>query len=419
MTEIKEILVESNKWWKTSFVIEYKEREIYTNISKFLHLPQMIAFTGLRRVGKTTLMLKILQDYIKKGFNPKNILYFSFDEFRDIDIRDILKEYEKIMEKQLENETYLVLLDEIQKLENWEEKLKRIYDTYHKNIKIIISGSESLFIKKRSKETLAGRLFEFKIEPLSFKEFLGFKEVPFRPIALYEKELSNLFNEYILTQGFPELINIKEKEIIKKYIRESIVEKIIYRDIPHLFKIKDISILESILNIIMEEPGQLIELSDLAKELQISRQTLSNYIRYLEESFLIRKLYNYSRNIRKIERKLKKYYPAILSTDLMSKDDTISKSKIFEGFIVNQLNAEYFWRDPYKDEVDIIIVNQKIKPIEIKYGKIETKGLIKFMKKFHIDEGYILSLNREEQHKIEGKKIIVIPAYKFLVATQI
>jgi len=104
-------------------------------------------------------------------------------------------------------------------------------------------------------------------------------------------------------------VGINDKGIIRKYIKESIVEKVIYRDLTQLFKIKDIGVLESLLEIIMEEPGQLIELTDLSKELKISRQTLSNYFFYLEESFLIRKLYNFSRNKRKSERKLKKYYP--------------------------------------------------------------------------------------------------------------
>ena len=415
MTQIKEILIDSNKWWKTSFTIDYKEREIYQQISKYLKLPQIIAFTGLRRVGKTTLMFKILQDYIKKGFNPENILYFSFDEFRETDIREILNEYEKINEKNLESEKYLILLDEIQKLENWEEKIKRIYDNHGKNIKIIISGSESLFIKKKSKETLAGRIFEFKIEPLNFKEYLIFKGKRFQNIKLYEKELTKLFDEYIPTQGFPELVNIKDKEIIKKYIKESIIEKVIYRDLANLFNIKNVSILESLLNIIMEQPGQIVELSELSKELQISRQTLSTYMRYLEESFLIRKLYNYSRNRRKVERKLKKYYPTVLSPNLIFKEDSFSQSKIFEGILVNQLNAEYFWRDPYKNEVDIIIDQDKPKPIEIKYGKIETKGLITFMKKFNVNEGYIISLKQEKKIIHDDKKITITPAFKFLL----
>lgn len=415
MTNIKENLVESNKWWKGSFKIDYKEREIYKEISKFLKLPQIIAFTGIRRVGKTTLMYKIIQDHISKGFDPQNILYFSFDEYKETDIKKILDEYEKIVEKNIQKEKYLILLDEIQKLDNWEEKLKRIYDLHKEKIKIVITGSESLFIKKKSKETLAGRIFEFKIETLTFKEYLIFKGKKFENIKLYEKEIQRLYDEYNISQGFPELVDIKDKEIIKKYIKESIVEKVIYRDIANLFNIKDISILESLLNIFMENPGQIIELSELGKELQISRQTLSNYIRYLEKSFLIRKLYNYSKNRRKVERKLKKYYPTIIYPNIMFKEDEYSKSKVFESILVNQLKAEYFYRDPYKNEVDIILYKDKIIPIEIKYGKIKTKSLISFMQKFNVEEGIILSSDQEKNVEKENKTIRIIPAFKFLL----
>ena len=415
MTQIREILVESNTWWKESFRINYKEREIYEKISKFLPLPQIIALTGLRRVGKTTLLFKIIEDEIKNGFNPKSILYFSFDEFRKVDLRDIIREYEKIMKKKISEGKHLLLFDEIQKLENWEEKIKRIYDIYSKNVKIIISGSESLFIRRKSKETLAGRLFEFKINPLSFKEFLTFKNKKFDNVDLYERELSMLFEEFIITQGFPELVGIKEKEVIKKYIGESIVEKVIYRDIPHLVSIRDPSVLESALHTIREQPGQLIELSEFAKEMHISRQTLSIYLKYLEDSFLIRKLYNYSSSIRKTERKLKKYYPSIISTNLIFKDDTYSRSKVFENVIVNQLHAEYFWRDPYKNEVDIILPNKKPIPVEIKYGGIKTKSIRRFMEKFHVDRGYIISLNQEKNLELQEGKIRVVPVYKFLL----
>ena len=218
MTTIKEALEDSNPWWKKKFKLEFKEREVYKQLQKFLPLPQIIALTGLRRVGKTTLMLKIVEDEIKNGFDPKNIVYFSFDEFREVEIRKVMKEYEEMLEKDFRKGKYLLLFDEIQRLSNWEDQIKRIYDTF-KNIKIIISGSESLFIKKKSKETLAGRIFEFKVEPLSFKEFLSFKGVKFKPVGLYEKELNRLFNEFSLIQGFPELVGIKDKEIIKKYNR--------------------------------------------------------------------------------------------------------------------------------------------------------------------------------------------------------
>lgn len=415
MAKIRDVLVESNSWWKEEFKLEYHERELYSEISKYIPLPQIIALTGLRRVGKTTLMHKIVLDFIKSGFDARNIIYFSFDEFRDAEIREVIKEYEALMAKNFRQGKYLLLLDEIQKLTNWEDQIKRVYDTYGKNIKIIISGSESMFIKKKSKETLSGRIFEFKVETLSFKEFLFFKGMMFEPIGLYEKELAGPFEEYILCQGFPELVGITDKDVIMKYIKESIAEKVIYRDLPQLFKIKDISILDSLLGIIMEEPGQLIEISDLAKELKISRQTLSNYLEYLEESFLIRKLYNFSKSKRKIERKLKKYYPAILSA-LIFKDDEISRSKVLEWLIVTRLNAEFFWRDAYKNEVDVVVADRIPVPVEIKYGKLDTKGLIVFMKKFNTIKGYIISHEREEELKVGDYTINVFPAYKFLLS---
>jgi len=418
MPQIKEALLDANPWWKEKFTVEFKERELHKQLRKFLPLPQIIALTGLRRVGKTTLMLKIAEDFIKEGFNAKNIIYFSFDEFKEIEIRKLIEEYEELMETDSKKGKFLLLLDEMQKLGNWENQLKVIYDAFRKNIKIIISGSESLFIKRKSKESLAGRIFEFKVEQLSFKEFLSFKEIDLKPIGLYKKELSNLFNKFILTQGFPELVNIEDKDVIRKYIKEGIIEKIIYRDMPKMFKIKDISVLESLLNIFIENPGQLVEISELAKDLKISRQTLSSYLTYLEESFLIRKLYNFSKSRKKVERKLKKYYSTIISVDLLFKDDQIAKSKIFEWLIVNQIKPEFFWRDPYKNEVDMVICNKNIIPVEVKYGTPDIKGILAFMNKFKIKQGYILSKDEEETRNIDKKIISIIPAFKFLLTCQ-
>jgi len=416
MPTIHDILIESNPWWKGPTTIEYKDRELHARLKKFLPLPQIIAITGLRRVGKTTLMLKILQDAIRQGNDPRTLLYFSFDEFRDIDIRTLLDEYERILGKNLKEGNYLFLFDEIQKLENWDEQIKRLYDTYKNNVKIIISGSESLFIKKKSRATLAGRLFEFILSPLSFNEYLRFKNVHYDNTKLYQKELEIHLSEYQRTQGFPELLTITDKEIIKKYIKESIVEKVVYRDIPGLVNIRDSAILESILSIFMEEPGQIVELSDLASDIHISRQTLAVYLRYLEASFLICKLYNFSKNKRKIERKLKKYYPTILSVDLLFKEEPTSQSKVLEWFVVTQLNAEYFWRDSYKNEVDIIQVDdKKIIPIEIKQGKIETKSLLKFMDYYKVNEGYVITSTLEAHYEAGDKHIWVIPILKFLL----
>lgn len=416
MPEIKDVLVEMNPWWKGAFTVEgYKEREVHSEIQRFMHLPQIVALTGLRRVGKTTLMAKAVEDAIKEGLDPRNILYFSFDEFRGAEIREVLREYEALIDKDLSGGKFLVLLDEIQKLEGWQDQLKVLYDLHKKNIKFVISGSESLFIRKGSKAALAGRLFEFKVEPLSFREYLGFKNIEYKPIRLYEKELSRLFEEFVLTQGFPELVGVMDKAVLRKYLRESIVEKVIFRDLPSLLGIKDVSVIESLLNILMEEPGQLTEISDLAGALRVSRKTLSNYLSYLEQSFLLRKLYNFSTGRRKVERKLRKYYPVIASVDLLFRGDDLSRSRTFEWAMVNQLKAEFFWRDPYKNEVDIVLGERKLIPIEVKYGKVDTSGLQAFMAKFKASKGYIVTPNIEATRKLDGKTISVVPAFKFLL----
>ncbi|MGA2916591.1 MAG: ATP-binding protein [Sedimentisphaerales bacterium] len=414
MAKIKDALREFNPWWKGAFEVEFKDRNIYGKIQKFLPLPQMVALTGLRRTGKTTLMLKIADDAIKKGYGPLDVIYFSFDEFPEIEIREIIEQYEEITGNTFRQGKRLLLLDEIQKLNGWENQLKAVYDTC-KNTKIMISGSESLFIRKKSKEALAGRIFEFTVEPLLFNEFLAFKGLKLKPTGLYEKELRKLFDEFALTMGFPELVGITDREIIKKYVKEGIVEKVVYRDLAKLFKIKDISVMDSLLRVIMEEPGQIIELSGLAHELNISRQTLSGYLGYLEKSFMVRKLYNFSRNRRKIERKLKKYYPAMPSVSLLFSEDDLSRSRVFEWLVIMQLKAEFFWRDPYKNEVDAVLVNGEPVPVEVKYGKIGFRGIEAFMKKFNVDRGCIISRDEESKKEKDGKVISIVPAFKFFL----
>ena len=216
--------------------------------------------------------------------------------------------------------------------------------------------------------------------------------------------------------GFPELAGLKDKDFIKNYIRETVVEKILFRDIPLMFPVRDVSILESIFKIISGNPGQIIEINKLASEVGLSRRVVSLYIGYLENSFLIKKIFNFSRNQRKTAKKLKKYYPAIPALGFIYGNEDV-KPKIFENTMVLQTGANFFWRDAYKNEVDIVLDNGKnIVPIEVKYGEIrDFGGLLKFMEVFNVKEGFVISKDEEREHKIGNKKISVIPAWKWLL----
>jgi len=398
-------LERSNPWWKGDFELVYKPRIVYEEIKRFMKNRQIISLTGLRRTGKTTILLKVVKDSIA-DYRKENIVYFSFDDFRDAKLKDVIDAYFELMKKN-SSESLLFLFDEIQKVPGWEEQLKRIYDE-NKKFKFIISGSESLFIRKGARESLAGRMFEFRIKTLCFKEFLDFKGKKFDNFVLYKKEILSEFRIFLYCNGFPEIINENE-EVVRKYVKENVIEKIIYRDIPQIVPIENPEILSQMFNIIAKEPGQMIQMDKIAKELNISRQTASNYLDYLEKSFLIRKLYNFSRNARKTQTRLKKYYPVILFPEEIENREIFGS--VFETFAVNELNAEFFWRDTYKNEVDIILQNKEIIPIEIKVSKIETKPLNLFINKFKLKKGIILTYDKEETIG----RIKAIPFYKYLL----
>ena len=168
MPRIRDSLVDLNPWWREPFrVVGYRDREVYGRLGAFLRQPQVVALTGLRRTGKTTLLLRMIEDAIAGGRDPRDVLYFSFDEFRDVRLREVLREYEAATGRDLRSGHRLVLLDELQKLEGWADQLKALYDAHKGRVKFVASGSESLFLRKGSKETLAGRLFEFRLDPLS------------------------------------------------------------------------------------------------------------------------------------------------------------------------------------------------------------------------------------------------------------
>jgi len=399
---------ETNIWWTREFHIpEYKERYIYQEIKKFMKTRQIVAITGLRRVGKTTIMLKFIKEHIDSGFPKQNIFYFSFDDYSSERVSDMIDVYKRLLNKDLRSESYLFVFDEIQKIKNWEEQLKRVYDTYP-NIKFFISGSESLFIRRKSRESLAGRIFEFKLNPLNFKEYLNFKGKRFDNLVLYKEEILKEFKNFLMCNGFPELID-KEPEIIRKYIQEGVIDKILYHDMSEVFEVKNLIIIRKIFDIIYNSPGQIIELQQFAAEVGITRHLLSEYLEYLEESFLIKKLYNYSRNARKTQRKLKKYYATLINPLLIADDFP----KVFEQAIVIYSNADFFWRDAYKNEVDIIKTDP-LTAIEVKSGEIKEgnlNSLKKFIEKFKPKKAIVISYETEK----EIKSVKIIPFYKYLL----
>lgn len=412
-----------NFHWRKGFFYNFpKKRDLFNDISQEIKSKQIISLIGLRRTGKTTI-LKQLIDYLIKSEKTKreHIIFYSFDEEQP-KIKEIMNEYETMIGKEIldiKNKVY-IFLDEIQKLKDWQNQVKYYYDNY-KNIKFFISGSSSLFIRKHVQESLAGRIYEFVLEPLSFKEFLLFrgKEEMVKKKKLFRDSLKKEATAYQKRQ-FVDIVEETE-ENVSKYIK-TLIEKIIYQDIPRFFPIEHEDLLLRILKIVASNPGMLSDYESLSKELGISRVTLSNYFFYLEESFLIKKMYNFSKNMITSEKKMKKFYLTTTSFFTALNDQT-DEPKVAENLAVISTGAKFFWRTPQKYEVDIILKNEKIIPIEVKYKKTiqkkDTLNLLRFCRKFNIKEALMITKDEENEKEINYKnnkiKITFIPLWKWLL----
>ena len=416
-----------NFHWQEGFFYNFpKERKLFNDLVKEIKSKQIISVIGLRRTGKTTILKQLIDHLIKsEKIKREHILFYSFDEEQP-KIEQIIQDYETRLGKdifKIKDKIY-IFLDEIQKLEKWQNQIKYFYD-YYKNIKFFITGSSSLFIKKQTQESLAGRIYEFILNPLSFEEFLVFrnKEELLEKKNLFQDSLRKEFLSYQKRQ-FIELV-YESEEKTGQYIR-TMVEKIIFQDIPKIFPIEHEELLLKILKIVASNPGMLSDYESLSKELGISRITLSNYFFYLKESFLIKKLYNFSSNMLTSEKKMKRFY--LTTTSFFPfLNDKVDEAKLMENLVVVSVNAKFFWRTPQKYEVDIILEeNGKIIPLEVKYKENITakdlKNLLRFCERFNVKEALMITKNKsgETEFKLKNKiKIKFIPAYKFLLEREL
>ncbi|GFP35872.1 uncharacterized protein HKBW3S43_01659 [Candidatus Hakubella thermalkaliphila] len=293
-------------------------------------------FSGLRRVGKTTLMFQIIDELLNnKKVDPYYILYFSFDEAKS-EGKDILSQYEKEILKDSisKKERAYLFFDEIQKLEGWPEKIKVVYDLYP-NVKIFLSGSAAIDIKKGTRESLAGRFFEFHIEPLDLDEYLDFKGVKIDKERedIFEVEIKRYLEEFLRIGGFIEAMKFEEVQL-DKYFKEGLLERVIYRDLPDVFPVGSPDLLYRLIRLCAERPGMYLDYKNIANDLGYDQRTIASYFSYLEYALLIKKLYNYSFNLLTSEKKMKRVYFSNTAFTLALSRET-EQSLLMEQFFVN------------------------------------------------------------------------------------
>ena len=260
--------------------------------------------TGVRRCGKSTL-LYLIKDYLKKqGISEDNIIYVDLEaiDFLNITTINQLNDYIQSQIKDKSPKFYL-FLDEVQRIENWEKLVNSYFSS--KNFDIYITGSNANLLSGEFASYLTGRYMEIKVYPFSFKEYLKY----YKNSNLSKKEL---FNEYLKFGGMPvsfEFNNSKEKN---QYLSD-LSDSIIYKDIIKRFNIHDINLFSRLITFVYSNIGQLVSASSIVKylkkdQINVSVNTIYNYLSYMEEACLIYKVKREDLFGKKLLNHLEKYY---------------------------------------------------------------------------------------------------------------
>ncbi len=299
--------------WLSRDLPETVERDVRVN----LNADKIIAIAGVRRTGKTYLLLDIIKRLTRTHIPRKNTLYINFDDDRLVnpasgDLDDMLDVYMELAAPEKNNIIFL-FLDEIQNVNNWELWIRRMYDS--KKYRIFITGSSSKLLSREIATSLAGRNITYVLYPFSFREFLVAKGVKMGKSLLYGEErhrINALAREYIINGGFPEIAFEEERETRRRII-SAYYDAILYRDIVSRYRIEDVNKLEMVFRYAINTYSGSFSTVKLhnyfnSQNIKISRQTINNFIKFGEQTFLFYQLMQFFKGFKRSNQSRKKLY---------------------------------------------------------------------------------------------------------------
>jgi predicted AAA+ superfamily ATPase len=386
-----------NTHWNKNFKNENTIiRKKYLNkIIDNIENKEIIFLTGIRRIGKTTLMKQTINFLIEnKKVNPIKILFLSLDDFifKNKTLFDIIEEYKKINEIGFDEFFYL-FVDEITYLEDFHQQLKNLYDTW--NIKIIVSSSNANILNDK-KAYLTGRTLTIEIYPLSYEEFLIFRNLN---LEKYDTTLNEkYFEKYMEIGGIPEYV-LKENS---QYLLE-VLNSIIQKDIIYNYNIKNEKTIKELFSLLMERIGKPTSYNKLSNILKIKPETIKKYIGYFEKTYLLFSIDRFSKSKNENITSPKKFY--VIDTGLKNLISNFEKGNCFENLVFIELyknrkildNINYFLEDGI--EIDF---RTKNKLVESKYKNAKlTEKQNNLFEKTKVKEKYIIS-NYKEFDKLKN-----------------
>lgn len=371
------------------------ERDITSSIRAVLDSPEAIVVTGMRRTGKTTLLRSLMDEISTDNRlfldleNPANRKLFEEPNY------DRIADNLRFLGLDLKRKAFL-FLDEVQFLRSIPSVVKYLID--HFSLKCILTGSAVFYLKNLFGESLAGRKYTFDLYPLSFREFLRFKGNPVKLEALRDtvteamhESISRWYDEYLLYGGFPGVV-LKESAKEKEMMLDEIFTSYYQMEVVQLGDFRRTNAIRDLILLLMERSGSRLDVQKLAKELGVVRETVNNFLSFLEGTYFIRLIRPYSTSRDTEIRSQQKVY--VCDTGLMNRFARVASGSLFENaaFLALRQRGEvsYYMK---KSGVEIDFVLNGTTAFEIKQ-KAETKDLARLKKRaadINITESRIVS----------------------------
>src|SRR3989344_4975677 len=341
-----------------------KKRLIYYELVKYLNHKNALLITGMRQVGKTTLMRQVYEE-VKE---PK--LWFDFDNpldqkvFEDEDYKVI---YKRLTDMGKKAGKLSVFIDEIQNFPEITRVIKYLID--HNGLKFYLTGSSNFYLKNLFPESLAGRKFLYELWPLGFQEYLFFndlislKEVlgltlqgAYRKNSIFtHKAREAEYDNFLMYGGFPEVVTTEDKET-KIMVLKNIFASFFEKDIKILSDYTDIRELRDIILLLVPRVGSMLDITRLSSELSIDRVKIYRFLEFLQGTFFIKLVPRFSQSIDRAVAGGKRVY--FTDTGLLNVVGKVGEAQLFENAVINQLvrfGKVSFYNKRNTAEIDAIL----------------------------------------------------------------
>lgn len=417
-----------------NIISDFHSKPIPQVIKRDLDVPlntgKIITIIGPRRTGKTYFLFYLIQRLLEK-FNKRNFIYINFEDerlsFNSLNLNLILEAYYELYPEN--DEEIFFFFDEIQIVENWERFVRRIYDNFSQNI--FITGSSSKLLSYEIASSLRGRSVSYEIFPLSFREYLRFKNVAYANVSSTKNKakLIKHFNDYLLIGGFPEVIHYDYD--LRHRTLQSYLDVMIFRDIIERYNISNPLALKYLIKKSIANIGNYLSVNKLFNELKsagikVSKDSIYMFLNYIQDAYLIFMINIYSESINVQNTNDKKIY-CIDNGFANSFSFSLSQNKgrLLENLIY--LHLKFLGKNIYynfgKRECDFVLYGKSKVSYAIQVTAElnknntdrEVAGLIEAMKMYNLKKGLIITLEQKDFMKQDNMEIFIEPAWQFLL----